>query len=111
MTRKTTVILLLTLTLCLSVANGLAEPPLTIQGLTQKGAHHYLNGVADGFQIMNAQLSRQGKTPLYCIPGEVILYGRDLLELTSKDMTGSQPEIDVVVSAMFGLMNKYPCKK
>jgi hypothetical protein len=110
MAMKSTVSIILTLTLLLTVTNGLAEPPLTIKGFTLKGAHHYLNGAADGFQIMNAQLSRRGQTPLYCIPGKVVLYGRDLFELTSKDLAGPQNETDVVISALFGLMNKYPCK-
>ena len=110
MGHKATCISILTLSFCLVITQGLAEPPLTIKGLTHKAAHHYLDGVADGFQIMNAQLSRQRKIPLYCIPDQVVLYGRDLYELTSKDMTGPQHEIDIVVSALFGLMKKYPCK-
>ncbi len=102
---------ILGLTLSTAMAMALDEKPLSISGLTQRSEQHYLNGVADGFQIMNAQFARRGSPRLFCIPGKVVLYGRDLLELASKDLRGPQEDVDVVVSALFGLMKKYPCQQ
>ena len=101
---------ILGLTLSPAMAMALDEKPLSISGLTQRSEPHYLNGVADGFQIMNAQFARRGSPRLFCIPGKVVLFGRDLLELASKDLRGPQEDVDVVVSALFGLMKKYPCQ-
>ena len=87
----------------------IAKPPLSIKGMTQFSQRMYLNGVADGFQIVNAKLIRQGKEPLYCIPEKVVLYGRDLLEFASKDLTGPQDDLSIAVSGLYGLIEKYPC--
>ena len=87
----------------------IAKPPLSIKGMTQFSQRMYLSGVADGFQIVNAKLIRQGKDPLYCIPEKVVLYGRDLLEFASKDLTGPQDDMSIAVSGLFGLIEKYPC--
>ena len=86
------------------------KPPLSIKGMTQFSQRMYLSGLADGFQIVNAKLIRQGKDPLYCIPEKVVLYGRDLLEFASKDLTGPQDDMSIAVSGLFGLIEKYPCK-
>ena len=88
---------------------GAEEERLFLKGYTPAGAREYLNGVADGFQILTAELIRQGRQPLYCLPGKVVLYGRDLLELASRELTGPQEDIDVVITALFGLKKKYPC--
>lgn len=86
------------------------EKPRSIAGLTAQEERFYLNGVADGFQIVNAELIRRGQVPLYCIPPKVILYGRDLLEFTSDDLKGPQHDVDIAVSALFGMMKKFPCE-
>jgi len=101
--------------ICLSVTAALAkdvdERGLSIQGLDQKSARIYLDGIADGFQVLNTALLQQGKNPMYCIPEKVVLYGRDLLEFISPEVTGSREGINVAISALFGLRDKYPCQK
>lgn len=85
------------------------ERPLSIKGLSLQTERAYLNGVADGFQVMNAELGRQEKARLYCMPPKLVLLGRDLLEFAPQEMAGPQQDVDVVISALFGLMKKYPC--
>lgn len=91
-------------------AKEISKPPLYIKGMTAWGQRMYLDGVVDGFQIINAKLMRQGKDPLYCIPEKVVVYGRDLLEFASKDLKGPQDDLTIAVSGLFGLIEKYPCK-
>ena len=79
--------------------------------LDQNEERFYLEGVTDGFQVLNAALMQKGRQPLYCIPRKVVLYGRDVYELASKDLVGPQENIDLLVSALYGLMKKYPCKE
>ncbi|RMH07523.1 MAG: hypothetical protein D6704_04985 [Nitrospirae bacterium] len=103
------VIVVLGLWMFTTDSSGVAEERLSLKGYTPAGAREYLNGVADGFQILTAESIRQGRQPLYCLPGKVVLYGRDLLELASRKLTGPQEDIDVVIAALFGLKEKYPC--
>jgi hypothetical protein len=77
--------------------------------MTPWGQRIYLDGVVDGFQIVNAKLQRQGQEPLYCIPEKVVLFGRDLLVFSSKDLIGPQDDITIAVSGLLGLMERYPC--
>jgi|GEM_PF-3025297 len=100
--------------ICLCVTSAMAKNSdkqgISIQGLDEKSARIYLDGVADGFQVLNTALLQQGKDPLYCIPEKIVLYGRDLLEFISSKVTGSQEGINVAISALFALRNKYPCQ-
>ena len=77
--------------------------------MTPWGQRIYLDGVVDGFQIVNAKLQRQGQEPLYCIPEKVVLFGRDLLVFSSKDLIGPQDDMTIAVSGLLGLMERYPC--
>ena len=88
----------------------ISKPPLSIKGMTAWGQRMYLDGVVDGFQIINAKLTRQEQEPLYCIPEKVVVYGRDLLEFASKDLKGPQDDMTIAVSGLFGLIEKYPCQ-
>jgi len=101
--------------ICLMVtavlAKDIEEQGLSIQGLDEKSARIYLDGVADGFQVLNTALLQQGKNPMYCIPEKIVLYGRDLLEFVSPKMAGSQEGINVAISALFALRDTYPCQK
>ncbi len=94
-----------------AVASERVERPVSIKGLDQNEERFYLEGVTDGFQVLNAALMQKGRQPLYCIPRKVVLYGRDVYELASKDLVGPQENIDLLVSALYGLMKKYPCKE
>ena len=92
-------------------ARDLVQPSLSIEGLTQDQQRAYLDGLADGFQIINAKIKRQGETPLYCIPQKVVILGRDLLEFAADDLQGPQEDITIAVSSLLGLIERYPCKK
>ena len=85
------------------------QAPLSVRGMTPWGQRIYLDGVVDGFQIVNAKLQRQGQEPLYCIPDKVVLFGRDLLALSSKDLVGPQDDFTIAVSGLLGLIERYPC--
>ncbi len=89
----------------------ISQPPLSVKGMTPWGQRIYLDGVVDGFQIINAKLQRQGQEPLYCIPEKVVLFGRDLLVFSSKDLIGPQDDITIAVSGLLGLMERYPCSE
>ena len=89
----------------------LVQPALSIEGLTQDQQRAYLDGLADGFQIINAKLKRKGQPPLYCIPKKVVILGRDLLEFAADDLQGAQEDITIAVSGLLGLMERYPCTK
>jgi hypothetical protein len=106
----------LTLLLLLGVgdfvqARDLVQPTLSIQGMTQEQQRVYLDGLADGFQILNAKLQRQGQQPLYCIPEKVVILGRDLLEFAAEDLQGPQEDLTIAVSGLLGLIERYPCSK
>ena len=92
-------------------ARELVQPALAIEGMTQDQQRTYLNGLADGFQIINAKIQRQGQQPLYCIPEKVVVLGRDLLEFASEDLQGPQEDLTIAVSGLLGLMERYPCTK
>lgn len=106
---------ILSISMCLGLLTspGLSEeippPQLSVKGMTPWAERIYLDGVVDGFQIVNAKLRRQGKEPLYCIPEKVVLFGRDLLVFSSKDLVGPQDDITIAVSGLLGLMERYPC--
>ncbi|MDT7042500.1 hypothetical protein [Candidatus Nitronereus thalassa] len=92
-------------------AKELVQPALSIQGMTQEQQRVYLDGLADGFQILNAKLQRQGQSPLYCIPEKVVILGRDLLEFAAEDLQGPQEDLTIAVSGLLGLIERYPCPK
>lgn len=92
-------------------ARDLVQPALSIQGMTQEQQRVYLDGLADGFQILNAKLQRQGQQPLYCIPEKVVILGRDLLEFAAEDLQGPQEDLTIAVSGLLGLIERYPCSK
>ena len=94
-----------------ALSQEMPRPPLSVKGMTPGAQRLYLDGVVDGYQIVNAKLQLQGKEPLYCIPEKVVLYGRDLLEFASKELTGAQDDMTIAVSGLLGLMEKYPCSK
>lgn len=89
----------------------LVQPALSIEGMTQEQQRVYLDGLADGFQIINAKLQRQGHTPLYCIPEKVVIIGRDLLEFAADDLQGPQEDLTIAISGLLGLIERYPCSK
>lgn len=92
-------------------ARDLVQPALSVEGLTQEQQRVYLDGLADGFQIINAKVQRQGQQPLYCIPEKVVVLGRDLLEFAAEDLQGPQEDLTIAVSGLLGLMERYPCSK
>lgn len=92
-------------------ARDLVQPALSIEGLTGDQQRAYLDGLADGFQILNAKLKRRGQPPLYCIPQKVVILGRDLLEFAADDLQGPQEDITIAVSGLLGLIERYPCPK
>jgi len=92
-------------------ARDLVQPALSIEGLTQDQQRAYLDGLADGFQIINAKLKRKEQPPLYCIPKKVVVLGRDLLEFAADDLQGPQEDITIAVSSLLGLIERYPCTK
>ena len=92
-------------------ARDLVQPALSIQGMTQEQQRVYLDGLADGFQILNTKLQRQGQLPLYCIPEKVVILGRDLLEFAAEDLQGPQEDLTIAVSGLLGLIERYPCPK
>ena len=102
---------------CLGLLTGTAlsqensHSPLSVKGMTPWGQRIYLDGVVDGFQIVNAKLQRQGQQPLYCIPEKVVLFGRDLLVFSSKDLVGPQNDMTIAVSGLLGLIERYPCSE
>ena len=95
----------------LAVGQDTSLPPLSVKGMTPGAQRLYLDGVVDGFQIINAKLQREGQKPLYCIPDKVVLFGRDLLVFSSKDLIGPQDDMTIAVSGLLGLMERYPCSK
>lgn len=97
------------MTSSLSFSKERGDRAPSVPGLTPKEERLYLNGVADGFQVLNAALLHQGRQPLYCIPPKIVLYGRDLRELASNDSEKDRKDVDLIVSALFGLMDRYPC--
>ena len=92
-------------------ARDLVQPALSIEGMTQEQQRVYLDGLADGFQIINAKLQRQGQQPMYCIPENIVILGRDLLEFAAKDLQGPQEDLTIAVSGLLGLIERYPCPK
>ena len=94
-----------------TLSQELPKPPLSVKGMTPWAQRIYLDGVVDGYQIVNAKLQRQGKEPLYCIPKKVVLFGRDLLEFSSKDLIGPQDDMTIAVSGLLGLIERYPCSE
>ena len=92
-------------------ARDLVQPMLSIEGMTQDQQRVYLDGLADGFQIINAKLQRQGQPSLYCIPEKVVVLGRDLLEFATEDLQGPQEDITIAISGLLGLIERYPCSK
>ena len=92
-------------------ARDLVQPVLSIEGMTQDQQRVYLDGLADGFQIINIKLQRQGQRPLYCIPEKVVVIGRDLLEFAAEDLQGPQEDLTIGVSGLLGLIERYPCSK
>ena len=87
----------------------ISQSPLSVKGMTPWAQRIYLDGVVDGFQIVNAKLQRQGQEPLYCIPDKIVLFGRDLLVFSSNDLVGPQDDMTIAVSGLLGLMERYPC--
>ena len=108
---------ILTMVFCIGVlaspafSKEIPKPPLSVKGMTPWAQRVYLDGVVDGFQIVNAKLQRQGHEPLYCIPEQVVLYGRDLLEFASQDLIGPQADMTIAVSGLLGLIERYPCQE
>lgn len=94
-----------------ALSQEISQPPLSVKGMTPWAQRIYLEGVVDGFQIVNAKLQRQGKEPLYCIPEKIVLFGRDLLIYSSKDLIGPQDDITIAVSGLLGLIERYPCSE
>ena len=92
-------------------ARDLVQPVLSIEGMTQDEQRVYLDGLADGFQIINVKLQRQGQLPLYCVPEKVVVLGRDLLEFAAEDLQGPQEDLTIGVSGLLGLIERYPCSK
>ena len=92
-------------------ARDLVQPVLSIEGMTQDQQRVYLDGLANGFQIINVKLQRQGQPPLYCIPEKVTVLGRDLLEFAAEDLQGPQEALTIGVSGLLGLIERYPCPK
>ncbi len=92
-------------------ARDLVQPALSIEGMTQEQQRVYLDGLADGFQIINAKLQRKGQQPIYCIPEKVVILGRDLLEFAAEDLQGPQEDLSIAVSGLLGLIERYPCTK
>ena len=92
-------------------ARDLVQPVLSIEGMTQDQQRVYLDGLADGFQIINVKLQRQGQLPLYCVPEKVVVLGRDLLEFAAEDLQGPQEDLTIGVSGLLGLIERYPCSK
>ena len=92
-------------------ARDLVQPVLSIEGMTQGQQRAYLDGLADGFQIINVKLQRQGQPPLYCVPEKVVVLGRDLLEFAAEDLQGPQEDLTIGVSGLLGLIERYPCSK
>ena len=92
-------------------ARDLVKPVLSIEGMTQDQQRVYLDGLANGFQIINVKLQRQGQPPLYCIPEKVTVLGRDLLEFAAEDLQGPQEDLTIGVSGLLGLIERYPCSK
>ena len=90
-------------------ARDLVQPVLSIEGMTQDEQRVYLDGLADGFQIINVKLQRQGQLPLYCVPEKVVVLGRDLLEFAAEDLQGPQEDLTIGVSGLLGLIKRYPC--
>ena len=94
-----------------AIPQEISQPPLSVKGMTPWAQRIYLDGVVDGFQIVNAKLQRQGQEPLYCIPEKVVLFGRDLLVFSSNDLVGPQDDMTIAVSGLLGLMERYPCSE
>lgn len=94
-----------------ALSKEIPKSPLSVKGMTPFAQRVYLDGVVDGFQIVNAKLQRKGHEPLYCIPEKVVLYGRDLLEFASQDLRGPQADMTIAVSGLLGLMERYPCQE
>ncbi len=92
-------------------ARDLVQPALSIEGMTQEQQRVYLDGLADGFQIINAKIQRKGQPPMYCIPEKVVILGRDLLEFAAEDLQGPQEDLTIAVSGLLGLIERYPCTK
>jgi len=92
-------------------ARDLVQPVLSIEGMTQEQQRVYLDGLADGFQIINAKLQRKRQQPMYCIPEKVVILGRDLLEFAAEDLQGPQEDLTIAVSGLLGLIERYPCTK
>lgn len=92
-------------------ARDLVQPALSIEGMTQEQQRVYLDGLADGFQIINAKLQRQKQQPMYCIPEKIVILGRDLLEFAAEDLQGPQEDLTIAVSGLLGLIERYPCSK
>lgn len=90
-------------------ARDLVQPALSIEGMTQEQQRVYLDGLADGFQIINAKIQRKGQPPMYCIPEKVVILGRDLLEFAAEDLQGPQEDLTIAVSGLLGLIERYPC--
>ena len=106
-----TIVICLGLLASPALSQETSQPPLSVKGMTPWAQRFYLDGVVDGFQIVNAKLQRQGQEPLYCIPEKVVLFGRDLLVFSSKDLIGPQDDITIAVSGLLGLMERYPCSE
>ena len=92
-------------------AYDLVQPVLSIEGMSQDEQRIYLDGLADGFQIVNAKLERQGQPPLYCMTDNAALLGRDLLEFATENLQGPQEDFTIAVSGLLGLIKRYPCSK
>ena len=79
----------------------------------------YIRGVGQGFVLANAMMLNEGKKPMYCQPGDLVLDETSYIHLIKKtaqnyqDAMGKKFEDDdfgVERLLLLGLKNTFPCK-
>ena len=77
--------------------------------------HHmlYLGGVTDGLNTINSNNMAKGHAPLYCLPEDLSLTGRDAMQILEGMLFAENSSISdsmtVAEAMLVALQQKFPC--
>lgn len=119
MAKKIVVLAALFLQLFISLASAITVSEFEKGKMNDKDyIKTFITGVGYGFSWINTILISEGRPPLYCVPGNLVLNGDNYIriiddelvedEKSNKSYSQSSP-IELIL--FFGLERTFPCKK
>jgi len=85
------------------------EPPSMLGGATPEQEFMFLAGAAQGIAYTNASLGSDGRTQLYCAPGNFSLNVETMRFAAQQELTGPHEPGTFILAALSWLEETYPC--